>query len=42
MKKKENDGTIKFILSIILCAMTLIGLAAIYVYFVPGFIGRFI
>lgn len=42
MKKKEKDGTLKFILSIILCAMTLVGLAAIYVYFAPGFIGKFI
>ena len=42
MKKKEKDGTVKFVLSIILSAMVIVGLAAVYVYFVPGFIGRFI
>ena len=40
MKNKESDGVIKFVLSIIISAMVIIGLAAIYVYFVPGFIGR--
>ena len=42
MKKKEKDGTVKFVLSIILSAMVIVGLAAVYVYFVPCFIGRFI
>ena len=42
MKKKEKDGTVKFVLSIILSMIVIVGLAAVYVYFVSGFIGRFI